>query len=495
MFNFFRNPFQKSNDEEYYYAVNEDGSSSNDEFKKNVTDFYRMNRRLTYKLCKPILELDKQFLYCGIGRMPGLWIASALRNRTRDLLVNKKPKKGMALARKPWENPIYSRQEHLVESCTRHLMRRELESLLGECKYAMTCYDDLIRFSIPYDKRYMIFINTDVSILDSLPYVDDIYNFVNNNLRDKLIQQCNDEMLKLENNPQKKEFFIKDFFGGEEYENPVDKTMIQAFTPKIFKILDIFFNDEFKKIKVKFDDEIFDIIFKILTPDFYNQLIHMFDQEFTKFDVTEYDDEFDSKINELINNSLYQKLEEKLHPYASRSSKNFTANSKSHSIYDHPISYDKLRTKLIPEIVEGIKSFINTEEFYFKLKKIILKKDPTNFMRKIRYAAVVSMKSYPLGRYVRKNTPLVLTSYDELEHLVESISRQKMRRKVIQFFGNTKLTFSVYKKFIRMSIPLNDEYVLFFALDQNFNDPAEFSPFPISKIFDFLKKFDSTIIK
>lgn len=209
---------------------------------------------------------------------------------------------------------------------------------------------------------------------------------------------------------------------------------------------------------------------EIFTPSFYNDLIYLFQTRFVeKLDASQ----FALKFIELISDAITVKLDEEFHPY------------------DHIESvYVKRVRELVITEIENTIQLVLCDKFYNDLFKIIQSHQRYDFLRHIRYASVVSMRSYPLGRYQRVKTPMILTSYDELEHLVESISRQKMRRKTIQYFGFVNFTFSVYEKLARLSIPIDDRFVLFLTLDHNPNNPDEFNPKKISKIFDFLTKVD-----
>jgi len=362
--NLILNRFYSVQDEEYKYIVPEKVTEKNkhtqeDLFKHLVTAFYKFNRRFTHYLCIPLLQKDDKIIYCGVGRMPGLWIASAIRESHSSLVMSKEPIESLKLKRRPWESKYYSRQQHLVESSTRHLMRRELETYLGKCHFAMTKYGEILRITIPYNKKILIFVNTLPDFLDLWEsYVLKLVRHIQTSkLLDELNQACASEVSALDDTPSKKKIFIKKFFDGNDI-NEIERIMLELFT------------------------------------------------------------------------------------------------------YRHD--------------------------------------DNNPFLDKVRYAAIVSKKSYPLGRYVKKDQSLLMTSYDELDHLVESVSRQRMRSKTIQFFGRVEYTFSVYDKIARLSIPLSDDYFLFVTLNHDLVEGKlsdDVLPTNIKNIFDFLNTLNSSYLK
>ncbi|QLH02678.1 hypothetical protein C5F47_03430 [Nitrosopumilus cobalaminigenes] len=377
---FFRPPL----DEEYLYTVSESSNDAEyDNFDELVTAFYKENRRLTYKLCKPIVSLHDDIFYCGVGKMPGKWIASAIQHKDKSFLVGKKPIKSLSLGSNIWDSKIYSRQQHLVESSTRHLMRRELEHFLGNCKYALTHYEQMVRISIPYDEQIMIFVNAKNDMIASWKSpVIDIVNHVKNG-----------KLIKDKNTLKQKICFESD----EQISKDETTDQISGMISLCQNIMNDLATDPQKK--------------------------HVFIKRF--FDVNDAND-----------------LED---------------------ILDDTFNPDKHTDK--------------------------------EFLKKVRYASIVSKECYPLARYVRDQDNMILTSYDELEHLVESVSRQRMRRKTIQYFGPVKFTFSVYEKIERLSIPLKDDYILFLTLDHDSENRENFIPNHLDVVFKFLEKFDPKILR
>lgn len=444
-----------------------------------ITNFYKYNRRLTEKLCEPIIELDKRFFYCGVARMPGMWIASIMRkSEKKKMLVHEIPKTFFSTIRTPWKSDFYSRQEHLIESCTRHLMRKELESFLGECKYALTCYADLVRFTIPYDERFIVFVNTDKEIIDSLDSVKRIVEYIEDDeFISDLTKLCNDEQNLLDSDPKNKTKLVDNFIHGKSLKNPVEKKLQEKFTPKTFITLDELFFQQFRHTKSVLNAmsaNLFDIAMGIFNFSFYNYLIHQYQQEFSKGSPTTWDDEFNSKIRKFIEDALFDKLDKCFHPTNNKilyekEFKNLIHKESLLSIAKTYSNDEQIRKTLIPII---IKKFIpdDNESFNDSLEDVMLKHiedKQINFLQQIRFSAVVSMKSYPLGRYIRPKTSMIFTGYDQLDLLVESISRQKLRVSTIQHFGRIRFTFSVYEKLVRLSIILSDDFVLFVTLDHD----------------------------
>ena len=101
---------------------------------KKIDEFIKYNRRLTFELCNKIIKLDENIYYCGIAKMPGVWIASSIKESESSRIVNITGKNDKG------NDVLYSRQEHLVESCSRQLLRAESDSFLGPCKYSVTFY-------------------------------------------------------------------------------------------------------------------------------------------------------------------------------------------------------------------------------------------------------------------------------------------------------------------------------------------------------------------
>jgi len=506
IFDFTNFVLQKTHDEEFC-DIYDDYKSERDllvPYAGPKTNFYKYNRRLTEALCEPIIKLDKRFFYCGVARMPGLWIASIIKKSKKELVFNKTPIDPRSNINKLWKSDFYSRQEHLIESCTRQLMRKELESFLGECKYALTCYDQLIRYSIPYDERFMVFVNTDKNTFDSLEYVKRIVESIEDKkFKSDLIELCNVEQKLLEVVPGNKTKLINGFLHGKKRKNPVYEKLQEKFSPKAFITLEELFFQQFRNTKSKLNSmsaNLFDIVMKTFNFEFFNNLLHQYQQEFSKGSPDTFDAEFNSKIRKFIEDALFDELDKNFHPTNKQIlyEKEYETliHNESSSFVDKTYSTDEqIRKTLIPVIIEKFKP-VDNDFFNDKLEDAMLnhiKDKKINFLQQIRHAAIVSMKSYPLGFYIRQNTSMILTRFDQLDHLVEAISRQKLRGSTIQYFGRVRFTFSVYEKLARLTIPIGDDYVLFLTIDHDPRYPEEFYPPSILQILNELKSFDSNL--
>jgi len=135
-------------------------STEKDLVHRHIDKFMKNNRRLTLNLCNKIIENNNDCYYCGIAKMPGIWLASSIRESEKSRIIDLKNSDGQK----------YSRQEHLVESCSRQLLRSVSKKFLGNCDFSITSYREnsksgLVRISVPIDK-FLIGINITVEGLE-----------------------------------------------------------------------------------------------------------------------------------------------------------------------------------------------------------------------------------------------------------------------------------------------------------------------------------------
>ena len=150
---------------------------------REIGEFIKINRRLTLLICNKILEMGNDCYYCGVAKLPGIWLASSIRRNKSHHLVDVENLRG----------EIYNRQRHLIDSCTRQLLRNPFTNFLGENNYSVTLYEDenrginLGRLSLDVE-NYMVCIDmTKELILKSFPTEVDLINKLKDDMKKFLI--------------------------------------------------------------------------------------------------------------------------------------------------------------------------------------------------------------------------------------------------------------------------------------------------------------------
>ncbi|MGI0056338.1 MAG: hypothetical protein ACREAK_03060, partial [Nitrosarchaeum sp.] len=143
----------------------------------------------------PILDDIKLIYYCAFAKLPGMWVASSLRRNMQEHLVGKKAIGKTSL--------VYSRQQHIVESCLRIIIGQQFEKLLGRCNYSMTYYyqhdnNYLLRLSIPINQTdFMLIFNVDKVFLEDfdIPFSDGYWKIMRKSVDlDNLRESVKDEL-------------------------------------------------------------------------------------------------------------------------------------------------------------------------------------------------------------------------------------------------------------------------------------------------------------
>lgn len=119
----------------------------NAEKKRLMTEFFRINKLITYGFCIPLLNNLNSVYYCGFAELPGRWLASCVRHN----IINRKDLHPLI--------DSYDKQEHLLYSCLTHTLHLEFEKYLGKCLYSITSYERLLRISIPYENDFLVTLN------------------------------------------------------------------------------------------------------------------------------------------------------------------------------------------------------------------------------------------------------------------------------------------------------------------------------------------------
>lgn len=109
---------------------------------------YRRNRRITFKLCWPLVDQTQEFgiFYCALAQMPGKWLASTVHAyKEKNIFRNTYQKEVNPI------NQSYNNEEHLELTCLEHMTKEYFEeNHIGKCKYSIIFFENLTRISIPY---------------------------------------------------------------------------------------------------------------------------------------------------------------------------------------------------------------------------------------------------------------------------------------------------------------------------------------------------------
>ena len=194
------NTFSKNQIEKEYHSVYGSNPLAKPEdqhdsswTKDTLDEFYNNNRRITFKLCWPIINENPFVDYCAFIQFPAKWLASCVRWNREERFFPKLKKFEKNLVFKNYED--YKSQEHAAESCYRYLLRHDFEKkYLGKCCYLMTKYKNLCRLSIPHDERFMIILNVKSHFVN--PYVDLVNELVPDfkNKMESILPMCREKL-------------------------------------------------------------------------------------------------------------------------------------------------------------------------------------------------------------------------------------------------------------------------------------------------------------
>jgi len=139
---------QNPTNEEFMAKFSDDPNKRNNaEETRLMTEFFKINRRITYAFCIPLIKKLDSIYYCGFAKIPGRWLASCVRYEIIDRKELQPTK------------DTYNKQQHVIHSCMQQLLHSEFENYLGKCRYSVTKYERLLRFSIPHKRDFMILLN------------------------------------------------------------------------------------------------------------------------------------------------------------------------------------------------------------------------------------------------------------------------------------------------------------------------------------------------
>ena len=189
-----------------------------------MTEFYRNNRRITFKLCWPMINENELVYYCTFVELPGKWVASCVRWCEWEQKIFPQLEKYKKILNLTKES--YDSQAHAAESCYRHMVRQNFEKkYLGKCSYSVTFYQDLTRISIPYDERYMIILNVENKFRESYGKLlsDCLSQFLI--YKDTIIELCDEKTEKIKSHNIPADKILWDFFSS----NPKMEHLVDIF--------------------------------------------------------------------------------------------------------------------------------------------------------------------------------------------------------------------------------------------------------------------------
>ena len=206
--------------EEYYKEGTAHDSSWTDQ---KMTEFYRNNRRITYKLCWQMIDENDLVYYCAFVEFPGKWLASSVRWCEWEQKIFpklKKYKKILNLTKKSYDS-----QAHAEESCFRHLVRQDMEKYLGKCSYSVTFYQKLTRISIPHEEKFMIILNVENEFKESYDklHTDCLSQFLI--YKNTIINLCNEKIKKIKSHNIPEDKILWDFYSSD----PTMKNLADTF--------------------------------------------------------------------------------------------------------------------------------------------------------------------------------------------------------------------------------------------------------------------------
>jgi len=181
--------------------MSSDSDGMNTKFGKPIYDFDRIKERVTYHFCNPIIDKIDFVDHCSFAKMPGVWLASKKREEETSKSTNLKNK-----------TIAYNYKEHIVKNCLRQLLRKEYEHAFGKCCYSMTNYNNILRVTIPYGKKFLIILNLQLKIMDEFNQLSqECYCKVIQTM-EKLKELCNMKLQSFNNGEITSVEMLDDFF-------------------------------------------------------------------------------------------------------------------------------------------------------------------------------------------------------------------------------------------------------------------------------------------
>ena len=121
----------------------------------------------------------------------------------------------------------------------------------------------------------------------------------------------------------------------------------------------------------------------------------------------------------------------------------------------------------------------------------------------IRYCQILEIPGYEIGvPYIRANTELLVPAADRSRRHIETCMRHMQRERNFEQTGGVQFTLVLYKKIARMTIPINENFLVSISIDywnsqkQNFSNlNADDTTVPefTKKILTKINKFDEKI--